>query len=100
MASCNRVMANRIRRKFPLPNALHGASRPAAGSGATSARPPGTIRTSGGQASMIAAAQSSMAARDRKSVVKGQGVSVLVELGGRRTIKKKNINIPKYNKYV
>src|SRR3546814_17317430 len=32
------------------------------------------------------------AAVDRKSVVEGKGVSVRVELGGRRTIKKKHTN--------
>src|SRR3546814_18702006 len=34
---------------------------------------------------------------DRKSVVKGKSVSVRVDLGGRRIIKKKNINIEENN---
>src|SRR3546814_15894143 len=36
--------------------------------------------------------------QDRKSVVEGKGVSVRVDLGGRRIIKKKNIT-PQYRKH-
>src|SRR3546814_14558274 len=49
------------------------------------------------RAPVIAAATERLAKIDRKSVVSGKGVSVSIDLGGRRNIKKKNNNITNYN---
>src|SRR3546814_20888783 len=58
------------------------------------------IDAGGGDYSVEAAMSkvfASEAVQDRKSVVKGKSVSVRVDLGGRRNIKKKNKNIDNAN---
>src|SRR3546814_16356281 len=47
-----------------------------------------------GAAAIAASASSSTPVKDRKSVVSGTSVSVRVDLGGRRTLNKKNTKKP------